>query len=128
MRLYISASDKILGNMLAQEDDNGVERSIYYLSRVLNNVETRYNIVEKLCLCLYFSCTKLKHYIKHVDVYVSSHFDVIKHMLSKSIPHSRIGKWALTLTEYSLTYVPLKVVKGKMVVDFIVDHSITETH
>ena len=112
MRLYISASDKTLGSMLAQEDDNGVERAIYYLSRVLNDAETRYNIVENLCLCLYFSCTKLKHYIQPVDVYVSSHFDVIKHMLSKPILHSRIGKWALALTEYSLTYMPLKAVKG----------------
>ena len=37
MKLYISASDKTLGSMLAQEDENGVERAIYYLSRVLND-------------------------------------------------------------------------------------------
>lgn len=47
-------------------------------------------------------------------------------MLSKPILHSRIGKWALALTEYSLTYMPLIVVKGQVVADFIVDHSITE--
>lgn len=29
MRLYISASDLTLGSMLAQQDDNGVERDIY---------------------------------------------------------------------------------------------------
>ncbi|XP_050915869.1 uncharacterized protein LOC127130962 [Lathyrus oleraceus] len=86
--------------------------------------KTRYNIVENLCLCLYFFCTKLKHYIKLVDVYVSSHSDIIKHMLSKPILHIRIGKWALALTEYSLTYMPLKYVKGQVVADFIVDHSI----
>jgi hypothetical protein len=57
---------------------------------------------------------------------VYSHFDVIKHMLLKPIMHSRIGKWALALTEYSLTYAPLKSTKGQVVDDFIVDHSITE--
>lgn len=31
---------------------------------------------------------------------------------------------ALALTEFSLTYMPLKVVKGQVVADFIVDHSI----
>lgn len=124
MRLYISASDKTLGSMLAQEDDNGIERAIHYLSRVLNDAETRYNIVKKLCLCLYLSYTKLKHYIKPVDVYVSSHFNIIKHMLSKPILHNRIGKWALALTEYFLTCMPLKAVKGQVVADFIVDHSI----
>src|SRR6266487_1711157 len=124
MKLYISASDSTIGSMLAQEDENGDERAIYYLSRVLNDAETRYNAIEKLCLCLYFSCMKLKHYIKPIEVYVYSHFDVIKHMLLKPVLHSRIGKWALALTEYALTYKPLKAVKGQIVADFIVDHSI----
>ncbi|WJX50210.1 hypothetical protein P8452_36545 [Trifolium repens] len=127
MKLYISASDSTLGSMLAQEDENGEERAIYYLSRVLNDAETRYSSIEKLCLCLYFSCMKLKHYIKPVDVFVYSHCDIIKHMLSKPILHSRIGKWALALTEYSLTYKPLKTVKGQIVADFIADHSALET-
>jgi hypothetical protein len=48
-------------------------------------------------------------------------------MLSKPILHSRIGKWALALTEYSLTYKPLKAVKGQIVADFIADHSAIET-
>jgi len=112
--------------MLAQEDENGIERAIYYLSRVLNDVETRYHPSENLCLCLYFSRTKLKHYIKPFDVYVYSHFDIIKHMLLKPILHSRVGKWALALTEYSLTYQSLKSIKGQIVADFIVDHSIME--
>ncbi|XP_039683823.1 uncharacterized protein [Medicago truncatula] len=47
-------------------------------------------------------------------------------MLSKPILHSRVGKWALPLTEYSLTYQSLKAVKGQIVADFIVDHSVDE--
>jgi len=126
MKLYIAASKYTIGSMLAQEDENSVERVIYYLSRVLSDVETRYHPSEKLCLCLYFSCTKLKHYIKPFDVYVYSHFDIIKHILSKPVLHNRVGKWALALTEYSLTYQFLKSVKGQIVADFIADHSIDE--
>src|SRR3954468_4752178 len=126
MKLYIAASGSTIGSMLAQEDDNGVERAIYYLSRTLIDAETRYNDIEKLCLCLYFSCKQLKQYINPVDVYVSAHFDVIKHMLSKPILHSRIGKWALALTEFSLTYVPLKAMKGQVVADFIVEHGLVD--
>ncbi|XP_050897324.1 uncharacterized protein LOC127104162 [Lathyrus oleraceus] len=96
------------------------------LAPPVRNMPMRYSDIEKLCLCLYFSCMKLKQYIKPVDVYVSSHFDIIKHMLSKPILNSRIGKWALALTEYSLTYVPLKAMKGQVVADFLVDHSMVE--
>src|ERR1044072_1105011 len=60
MKLYIAASDLTIGSMLAQEDDDGFERAIYYLSRVLNDAKTRYSSIEKLCICLYFSCSKLK--------------------------------------------------------------------
>jgi hypothetical protein len=34
MKLYISASDSTIGSMLGQEDENGVEKTIYYLSTV----------------------------------------------------------------------------------------------
>lgn len=47
-------------------------------------------------------------------------------MLSKPILHSRIGKWALALTGYSLAYCPFKVLKGQIVTHFIVDHSVVE--
>ncbi|XP_050890198.1 uncharacterized protein LOC127095564 [Lathyrus oleraceus] len=127
MRLYISASDTTIGSMLAQENEDGVERDIYYLSRVLNDEETRYTSIEKLCLFLHFSCTKLKYYIKPIDLYVSSHVDVIKYMLSKPIMHSRIGKWALALIEYSLAFMPLRAMKGQIVSDFIVDHAVVES-
>jgi len=59
MKLYIAASECTIGSMLAQEDENGMERAIYYPSRVLNDAETRYYPSEMLGLCLYFSCTKL---------------------------------------------------------------------
>lgn len=48
-------------------------------------------------------------------------------MLSKPILHSRIGKWALALTEYSLTYMPLKDMKMQVVANFIIYHATVET-
>ena len=52
MKLYIATSENTMGSMLSQEDENGVERAIYYLSKVLNDAETRYHPSEKLCLCI----------------------------------------------------------------------------
>lgn len=123
IKLYISTSDVTIRSMLTQEDDDGVQRAIYYLSRVLNNAETIYSSIQKLCLCIYFSCINLKYYIKHTDVFVYSQFNVIKHTLFKPILHNSVGKWALALTGHSLTYAPLKVVKGQVMDGFIVDHA-----
>ena len=71
--------------MLAQEDEEGNERAIYYLSRMLNDVVTRYSLIEKLCLTLYFSHTNLEYYLVSKDIYVISKTNVIKYMLSYPI-------------------------------------------
>lgn len=92
LKLYISASDDTIGSMLCQEYDDGIERVIYYLSRILNDAETRYTFIEKLCLSLHLACTKLKYYMKPFEVQVVSQYNFFKHMLSKPRLHSRIGK------------------------------------
>ncbi|KAL1318352.1 hypothetical protein AAHE18_15G200100 [Arachis hypogaea] len=122
LKLYVSASKVTIGGMLAQEDENGNERVIYYLSQVLNDVESRYSPIEKLCLALYFSCLKLKYYLIPRNVYVISKFDVLKYMLSSPIFHGRLGKWMLALTKFSLHFVPARAVKGQVLADFLVDH------
>ena len=61
-RLYIAAQDKVIGAVLMQED-GGKEHIIAYLSRRLIDAETRYVFIEKLCLSLYYACTKFRPYL-----------------------------------------------------------------
>ena len=84
--------------------------------------ETRYSPIEKLCLCLYFSCTKLRHYLLSAECTVISKADVMKHMLSMLILNGRIGKWILALSEFDLRYESAKAVKGQVIADFITQH------
>jgi hypothetical protein len=110
-KLYISVDDKTIRLALIQEFE-GKERVVFYLSRRLLDLETRYSPTEKLCLCLYFSCTKLRHYLLSAECTVVSKADVIKHMLSMSILNGRVGKWILVLLEFDLRYESAKAVKG----------------
>ena len=48
--LYLSVSDMALGCMLAQLDDLGKERAIYYLSKRMLEYECKYFMIERLCL------------------------------------------------------------------------------
>ena len=96
--------------------------AIYFVSRRLLDAETRYSPVERLCLCLYFSCTKLRHYLLSAECVVVSKDDVIRYMLSLPILKGRIGKWILALPEFDLRYESAKAVKGQAVADFIVQH------
>jgi hypothetical protein len=74
--LYIAAEDTIIGDILI-EVMNGKEHIITYLSQHLIDAETRYTFIEKICLPLFYACSKLQHYL----LSSTCHADVIKHML-----------------------------------------------
>lgn len=52
LKLYISTAEGSIGCLLSQEAEDGTKRAIYYLSRLLNLVESRYTPIEKF-VCLY---------------------------------------------------------------------------
>ena len=120
-KLYVSADSQTIGSALMQEFE-GKERVIFYLTRRLLDPEIRYSSIEKLCLCLYFSCTKLQHYLLSAECTVVSTANVIKHMLSIPILNGRVGKWILALSEFDLKYESAKAVKGQVMADFITQH------
>jgi hypothetical protein len=111
-KLYLSADECAIGSALIQEFE-GKERAIYFMSRRLLDAETRYSPIERLCLCLYFSCAKLRHYLLSTECVVVSKDEVIKYMLSLPILNGRIGKWILALSEFDLRYESAKAVKGQ---------------
>ena len=87
LRLYLLAAKESIGCLLAQNNVEGHEQAIYYLSRVLNSVERRYTPIEKFCLNLYLACTKLRHYLFKSQAYVSNRLDGI-HAKPKSLDKS----------------------------------------
>ena len=78
--------------------------------------------MEKLCLCLYFSCTKLRHYLLSAECTVVSKAVVVKHMLSMPILNGRVGKWILSWSEFDLKYESARAVKGQIMADFVTHH------
>src|SRR5579859_149183 len=79
-------------------------------------------MVEKLCLSLFFSCTKLRHYLMLEECVVVGKADVIRYMLSAPVLKGRIGKWMLGLAEFDLRFESAKAVKGQAIADFIMEH------
>src|SRR5664279_1633181 len=63
------------------QEAGGKEYVITYLSRRLLDAESRYSFVERLCLSLYYACTKLRHYLLSSECKVVGQTDVIKHMI-----------------------------------------------
>jgi hypothetical protein len=118
--------DKVIRVVLTQEIE-GKEHVVTYLSWRLVDAKTMYTFVEKLRLCLFYACTKLRYYLLSSPCTISSQTYVIKYMLQNPIMSGRIGKWVYVLIEYDLAYESLKSMKGQVVADFIVEHRISDT-
>jgi hypothetical protein len=100
----------VTGAVLTQQTDSK-EYVVAYESRRLLDAGTRYTFIEKLCLSLYYACTKLRHYLLYNTCYVACQTDIIKYMLQKPILSGRVGKWAYALAEYDLCCEPIGLIK-----------------
>jgi ribonuclease HI len=118
--VYLSVGDTSIASVVIQVHDNK-ERVVFYLSRRMLDVETRYPDIENLCLCLFFTCTKLRHILLSAEVIIICKSDVIKHMLSAPMLKGRLGKWMFALSKFDIQYQPAKTVKGQALADLIAE-------
>nr|XP_009757669.1 PREDICTED: uncharacterized protein LOC104210465 [Nicotiana sylvestris] len=106
--LYIAAQKRSLGALLAQENEEGKEQALYYLSQTLIGAELNYTPVEKICLALLYAIKKLRHYFEAYTIKLISRADPVK--------------WSILFNQYEITYIPQKVVKGQTLANFLADH------
>jgi hypothetical protein len=110
--VYLSVGDTSIASVIVQVQD-GKERVVFYLSSRMLDAETRYPEIEKLCLYLFFTCTKLHHILLSAETIVVCKSDVIKHMLSVPVLKGQLGKWMFALSEFDIRYQPAKGSKGR---------------
>ena len=53
--LYLASNSQAIRALLAQEDDDRNEQPIYYVSKTLKDIETRYPKIERACLVVIYA-------------------------------------------------------------------------
>jgi ribonuclease HI len=110
--IYLSVGDTSIASVVVQVYD-GKEKVVFYLNRRMLDTETRYLKIEKLCFCLFFTCTKLRHILLSAEIIVIYKSDVIKHMQTAPILKGQLGKWMFALSKFDIQYQPAKAIKGQ---------------
>ena len=112
--------------MLAQLDDSGKERAIYYLSKRMLEYECKYLMIERLCLALVWATRRLRHYVTEYSILLVSRLDPLRYLFDRPVLTGRLMRWLVLLTEFDIQYVTKKSVKGSIVADHLASFPVSD--
>jgi len=110
LRLYFAVTERAINLVLVQKQ-NQVQKPIYFVSKVLQGLEVRYQAIEKASLAVVFSARRLRHYFQSFIVIVMTDL-LIRKVLQKSDVAGRMVRWPVDLSEFDMQYEPRGSIKG----------------
>ncbi|BFG30001.1 hypothetical protein CerSpe_162750 [Prunus speciosa] len=119
LKLYFAATNTAVGALLAQDDHEGEESPIYYVSRQLRGAETRYPKTELLCLALVYAAQRLRHYFLAHKLQLVVKSDPVRYLLTRPVLSGRLARWLQQLSEFDITCMTPKAIKGQAVIDML---------
>ena len=100
--MYLSDLGMALGCMLAQLNDLGKERAIYYLSKRMLEYEWRYIMIERRCLAFVWATRRLRRYVTEYSILLVSCLDPLMYLFDRHVLADRIMRWLVLLTEFDI--------------------------
>uniref|UniRef100_A0A2N9GF52 RNA-directed DNA polymerase n=1 Tax=Fagus sylvatica TaxID=28930 RepID=A0A2N9GF52_FAGSY len=119
LRLYLASNSQAIGALIAQENDNGVEQPIYYVSRTLKDAESRYSGAERSCLALIYASQRLRHYFLAHKVQLMTKSHPIRSLLQRPVLSGRLAQWLLQLSQYEITAETPTAIKSQAIADLL---------
>jgi len=92
-------------------EDEGTQKSVYYVSKALVDAQTRYMRIEKLVLALFITIRKLKHYFQSFPVIMLTEYR-LRTIVENSEASGKIGKWVKEITPLGVTFESRTSIKG----------------
>ncbi|XP_068486854.1 uncharacterized protein [Phaseolus vulgaris] len=111
LRLYFAVTEWAISYVLVQEQDQ-VQKPIYFVSKALQGPELRYQLLEKATLAVVFSARRLRHYFHSFTMVVMTNLPIQK-VLQKPDVVGRMVRWAVELSEFDIQYEPRGSIKGQ---------------
>ena len=116
---YIAVAPYAVSLELIQVD-SGIQRPVYYVSKLLHEAKVRYLPLEKAILVVVHGTQKLPHYLQaHTDVVLTQL--TFKAILRSADYTGRIAKWGTVLRAFDIKYMPHTSVKGQVLADLVAE-------
>ncbi|RDX77342.1 Tf2-6, partial [Mucuna pruriens] len=119
LHLYLSASERAISSVLIQERE-GEQRPVYFVSKVLQDPETRYSKMDKVALALVTTSRRLRPYFQNFEIVVKTDLP-IRQVLGKPDLASRMVAWSVQLSKFDITFESRGQVRAQALADFLVE-------
>ena len=116
---YIAVAPHAVSLVLIR-DDNGLQRPVYYVSKLLHEAEVRYLPLEKAILDVVHATRKLPHYFQAHTVVVLTQLP-LKSVLRTADYTRRIVLWNTILGAFDIKYMPQTSIKGQVLADLVAE-------
>ncbi|KAK2999683.1 hypothetical protein RJ639_024172 [Escallonia herrerae] len=123
--LYLSISEVAVSTVLIREEE-GKQRPIYYMSKVLQDVETRYPRIDKVALSLVISVRKLRPYFQSHTIVMLTDQPLGK-VPQNPDTSGRLVNWLEELGEFDIKYKPRAAIKAQALSDFVIECTAEKT-
>ncbi|XP_034710517.1 uncharacterized protein LOC117933242 [Vitis riparia] len=120
--MYLAVSEWAISAVLFRCPLPKEQKPIYYISRVLADVETRYSKMELTALALRSAAQKLRPYFQAHPVVVLTD-QPLHNILHKPDLTGRMLQWAIELREFGIEFQPRLSIKGQVMADFVLEYS-----
>ncbi|KAK2997863.1 hypothetical protein RJ639_025561 [Escallonia herrerae] len=109
---------------LGREGD-GVQKPIYYVSKVLQDVETQYPKIDMIALALIILARHRRPYFQSHSIIILMDQPLRKVLLSPEASR-RLVNWSVELGEFNSQYKPRTTIKAQALANFIVECTLLE--
>uniref|UniRef100_A0A2N9FX58 Uncharacterized protein n=1 Tax=Fagus sylvatica TaxID=28930 RepID=A0A2N9FX58_FAGSY len=117
--LYLAVSEHAVSAVLIRETNEG-QRPVFFVSKTMDETESRYLPLEKAALALIQAAKKLPHYFQASTVTVLTDLP-LKMLMHSSDFSGRITRWGVHLGSLGVEYKPRTSIKGQVLADFVAE-------
>ncbi|XP_013721281.1 uncharacterized protein LOC106425107 [Brassica napus] len=119
LSLYVAVSPAAVSSVLIKED-RGEQKPIFYTSRRMTGLETRYPTLKKMALAVVEAARKLCLFFQSHSVEVLTD-QPLRTILQNTNMQGRLTKWAIELGELDITYKNRTAAKSQVLTNFLVE-------
>ena len=99
-KLYTDACDYAVGGILVQEDSEGIEKVIQYISHVLSPTQRKWAVIEREAYAVVYAITKLRPYLFGAQFTVYTDHKPLKSLFTKEMNNTKVQRWGVLLADY----------------------------